>query len=213
MSQVPPPMYPPQGPPPQYPPPMGQGDPNALPPPAKNNMSALFSLICGLFQCIPFLMALLAIILGFMGLRRARNPQVAGGGRGLAVVGIIFGFMGLIGWTIFFAFGGLAIWTAAKVTEKPRAVARQVVQDLSDGNLNGAMAGCSSTMDKEDMARVMRTMKHWGTLQDTTSNNFSVDSNGAVLKGKATFANTTKNYEIHVSLENDDWKVMSLEFK
>ena len=202
MSQAPPPAYPPQY-PTQYPP----------APPAKNNLSALFSLIFGLFQCIPFLMGLLAIILGFVGLRRARDPQVAGGGRGLAVVGIILGFIGLIGWTIFFAFGGLALWTAVKVTEKPRAAARQVVMDLSNGNLAGAMSGCSSRMDKEEMSQLMKTMKPWGPLQDMTNTSISIDTDGGVLKGKATFANTTKDYEIHVDLETDQWKVMSLEFK
>jgi hypothetical protein len=194
-------------------PPAGPRGPYDPPPPAKNNMAALFSLICGLFQCIPFLMGLLAVILGFMGLKRARNPQVAGGGRGLAVVGIILGFLGLLGWTVFFAFGGLALWTAAKVTEKPRAVAHQVVQDLSNGNLNGAMTGCSSGMDKEDMAQLMRKMQPWGALKDMTTTGASIDNNGGVLKGTATFANATKSYEIHVNLENDDWKVMSLEFK
>jgi hypothetical protein len=194
-------------------PPGGPGGPFNPPPPAKNNLSALFSLIFGLFQCIPFLMGLLAVILGFMGLRRARDPQVAGGGRGLAVVGIILGFIGLIGWTVFFAFGGLAIWGVAVATEKPRAAARQVVQDLSDGNLTAAMSGCSSRMDKEDMAQLMRTMKPWGTLKDMTNTSISIDTDGGVLKGKATFANATKNYEIHVDLENDQWKVMSLEFK
>jgi len=210
MSQVPPPAYPPQYPPM---PPAGPRGPYDPPPPARNNLSALFSLIFGLFQCIPFLMGLLAIILGFMGLRRARNPQVAGGGRGLAIIGIILGFIGLIGWTIFFAFGGLALWGVALATEKPRAVARQVVQDLSTGNLDGAMAGVSSSMDKEDMAQLMRKMKPWGALQDMTNTSMSIDNAGGVLKGKTTFANTTKNHEIHVNLENDQWKVMSLEFK
>ena len=86
-----PPTYPPQG----YP---AQGYPP--PPPAATNGLAIGALIVGiigLILCwIPFggaVLPLVALLLGFLGVRRANQIAV---GKGMAITGIVLGILGLV---------------------------------------------------------------------------------------------------------------------
>ena len=76
--------------------------PTAPPPPQGSNGLAIAALICGilslLLSWIPLInvlaavLALVAIILGALGIRRANEPYV--GGKGMAIAGIICGAIG-----------------------------------------------------------------------------------------------------------------------
>src|SRR5687767_10184515 len=127
MSQVPHPP-PPTAPPGQYggPPPGGT--------PARRNGAAIASLIFGLLGCIRLRGSLLAIVLGFVGVRKARDPQV--GGKGLAIAGIILGLLWL---GIYAAFGG-TILAVVRGTEAERATAKAFVTDLAAGNVDAIAA-------------------------------------------------------------------------
>src|SRR5688572_29756328 len=114
MSQIPPPS-------PQSMPPAGA---YPAPAPRKTNGAAVASLVCGLVACVPFLTGLAAIVLGILGIKKAKDPQV--GGKGLAIAGLILGILSLGGWTLF----GGGIWALIKGTEAQREVARQFITDL-----------------------------------------------------------------------------------
>lgn len=106
--------YPPQpgyGAPGGYPPPGG----GFAPPPAKqSNGIAIAALVCGIItivSCI-FPLGVVAVILGFVGLSKAKNLN--GSGRGLAIGGIITGIVGLIsGLILVFA----VFWAADQVDD------------------------------------------------------------------------------------------------
>src|SRR5580658_6772171 len=86
----------------QYPPPMQPVGYGFQPARRRTSGAAITSLVLGIIGCVPFLTGLLAVIFGFMGLRKTRDPNV--GGKGLAIAGIILGIVSIIGWTGFGAF-------------------------------------------------------------------------------------------------------------
>src|SRR5215813_5339276 len=102
MSQFPPPQPPP---PPQFPPQPGFGPPMPYPPQKQTNGLAIGSLVFGILGCVPVVTSLLAVILGFAGLRKARDPRY--GGKGVAIAGLLLGLLGLVGWA---SAGGAAYW-------------------------------------------------------------------------------------------------------
>ena len=129
--------------PPMSPPPGGYGAPPPTTPyggyqaprgPSRSNGAAIGSLICGLLFCIPYVTSLVAIILGIVGVRNAREPNT--GGKGMSIAGIVLGVLGLGMWVLFA--GG--IFALIKGTEAQREVARQVVKDLAAGNVDAAGA-------------------------------------------------------------------------
>ena len=91
--------YPPQpgyGAPGGYPPPGGYG--GGYPPPVakQSNGVAIAALVCGILTIVTclFPLGLVAAILGFVGLSKAKNLN--GSGRGMAIGGIVTGIIGLI---------------------------------------------------------------------------------------------------------------------
>src|SRR5688572_4588771 len=94
MSQYPPqPPQPPQY-PPQAPPPPGFS-PNPGPQGQQSNGLAITALIMGILSCIPGV-GFLAILFGALGMGKAKDPRI--GGKGLAIVGIVLGLIGIIAW-------------------------------------------------------------------------------------------------------------------
>jgi hypothetical protein len=87
-----------------YPPQPGYGAPGGYPPPGgyappvakQSNGMAIAALVCGILTIVTclFPLGLVAAILGFIGLSKAKNLN--GSGRGLAIGGIITGIIGLI---------------------------------------------------------------------------------------------------------------------
>src|SRR5687768_6099324 len=134
MSQYPPPPpgqqspYPPRpgmtpGGPPGVPPGAPQPMAYTMAPAAKRgNGAAITSLIMGVLFCVPFLTSFLAIIFGFVGIRKARDPQV--GGKGLAIAGLLLGLVGLVGWIAISAAGGIGAYKLWKYGEPARAEAK-----------------------------------------------------------------------------------------
>lgn len=156
---APPPGY---GAPPPPPGPYG----GYMPPgqPRKSNGAAIGSLVCGVLFCIPVVTSLAAVILGFVGLRKARDAQV--GGKGLAVAGLILGLLGVGGWVLF----GGAAFSRLKGTTEQREIARQVVTDLAAGNVDAAAANTDpASLTREELEDWGETMQGWGTLNDTTA--------------------------------------------
>ena len=70
--------------------------------PYKNGM-ALAAYYCGVFSLIPivgFLLGPVAIVLGILGIAKARQAKKQAGGMGHAIAGIILGIAGIIAWPI-----------------------------------------------------------------------------------------------------------------
>jgi hypothetical protein len=134
MTQIPP--------PPAVPPSAGMPSGYGVSEPKRTNGPAIASLVCGVLGCVPFITSLIAIGLGIIGLKKAKDPQV--GGKGLAIAGLILGILGIGGWTLF----GGGIFALIKGTETQREVARQFIKDMSAGNVDAAGAQTDGTRKK-----------------------------------------------------------------
>ena len=87
MTEAPPPVEPAPEPIPQAPPPVAAGTCGL----------AIASLICGIVGCIPGA-GIAAVVTGHMALGRIK---ISGqGGRGMAIVGLILGYLSIVGWII-----------------------------------------------------------------------------------------------------------------
>lgn len=122
----PPPNYPPGAYPGAYPPPPGGGYPGYPPPPpapyagygapvptAPRNGLGIAALIAGILS-LPaaftifggFILAVVAIILGIIGYRRARSGEASNGG--MAIAGIVLGVLGIVLSAVLIAIG---VWS------------------------------------------------------------------------------------------------------
>lgn len=96
----PPGPYPPahQGPPNQYGQPPYQQDPYGGQPPVyqepRTNGYAIASLVLGIVW-VCFIGSILALIFGYMGLKQIDTSQGREGGRGMAIAGIVLGWVGV----------------------------------------------------------------------------------------------------------------------
>ena len=87
MTEAPPPVEPAPEPIPEAPPPAAEG----------TNGLAIASLICGIVGCIPGA-GIAAIVMGHMALGRIKTSGQ--GGRGMAIIGLILGYLSIVGWII-----------------------------------------------------------------------------------------------------------------
>jgi hypothetical protein len=201
MSNFPPP--PPQGnypPPPNYgqmppgggyPQPAGYG---MAPVPPRTSGAAIGSLVCGLLGCIPFVTSLVAVILGFVGLRATSRPGVSG--RGLAIAGLILGLLGILGWV-----GGSVFlyWGMGKFKE----LAAQEMQPFVNAIVSGDMekAATFTSMSEAQLTELRAQVGEWGTLDAVSISGFNSSKiNGrdtVSLKGTATFSKAGgKSFEV-----------------
>jgi len=176
----------------QYPPPPGQypqqyGQPQFGGPPTKTSGAAIGSLVCGILGCIPFVTSLLAIILGFIGLGATSKPGVQG--KGLAITGLILGFVGILGWGV----GSYSIyWGFGKFKELAGDGVKSFLTPLVEGDISKAVNETSMTAD--EVAAVRAKVQGWGTLTGVNMswNGMSAESaNGQTnitMRGTATFS-------------------------
>jgi hypothetical protein len=197
MSQMPP------GGPPNFPPGAPAG--YSLPPSGKTSGAAITSLVCGLIMCVPFVTGLVAIITGFVGVSATKNPGVRG--RGLAIAGIILGFISIVGWGLF----GSAILALVHGSAPDRAFAKQYISDLSAGNVDQCVQNSSSKLTKAQIQANATQMQPWGTLQDTTVFAFSVNNNngnyGGVVSGAAKFSGGQHTFALTLVKDSGTLKV------
>lgn len=214
MSQYPP---PPQGPnygQPPYgaPPPYGAGAPAPVPQ-SRTSGLAVASLIFALIGCVPVITSLLAVIFGFAGIGATRKPGVSG--RGLAIAGLIIGFLGLIGWGIF----GSTVGLLYLQTKPARVISKQFIADLSAGKVDAAAAACLPEMPRKSLEDSAATMKGWGTLTDTTLGSASMQKNvgsptEVVVAGVAVFSGgMTKSVTIEMVKQGDTYKIRKFQIQ
>jgi len=208
-------QYPQQGQP--YPQPMpGQPYPGYQMPgamqPRKTSGAAITSLVCGLLFCIPGLTGLVAVITGFIGIKSTSRPNV--GGRGMAITGLILGFLSLGGWAV----AGYAIYGVTKqaiaVAQDGKAFSNAVIA----GDLTGAKQFTTSSFTDDSLKQLQTQLSSWGTLNDlqVASWNQSATLGGSsfVITGNAVFSQGgRKTFNLTVVKQNDKWKIDSLTFQ
>ena len=111
MSDAPPPPPPGQPPQPQQPPaPAAPADGGG-----KTNGLAIASLVLGILSCIPGA-NIAAVVCGHMALGRIK--QSGEGGKPLAIIGLVLGYLSILAWIILALTGGLAVFFGASATDE-----------------------------------------------------------------------------------------------
>lgn len=191
---------------PQMPESLPPGAPS-LPPRPRGNGAAVASLVLGLLGCIPEVTGLLAIILGIVGLRRARDPNA--GGRGLAAAGLTLGIVSVVLWSAALAlFGGIMTGSAPA-----REVARQYLADTARQDIPALVRASTRSVTEQQIRSATFGLRRLGPLQDVrfTGIFFSGAMNSQwTLNGVATYSNGEATFSIRVIRVGEEWKVDSI---
>lgn len=193
--------------------------PESTPPAKSGNTPAVTSLVLGILMCIPAVTSILAIVFAVMGLRKAKDGKT--GGKGLAIAGLILGIIGLIGWS---AAGVGSYWayrtasTALADLRNPgQAAASRFVRQLSEGDVNGALAEADSSASPEQAKRISLDMRQWGSFKDVAINNWDIVTvNGVTqfkLTGQANFTNASKPFSITLAKQGNTLRVVDYSFQ
>ncbi len=124
------------------------------------NRPALFSFICGLLMCVPFA-APLAIILGTIGFRHGRRPNI--GGTGFATVGLMLGIVGTVIWI------GLGTIAAKEyiITRPAWNVIVAFRRDVTLQDRGAARELCSKSVPVGAVRKLLIRRKKWGQFTNT----------------------------------------------
>lgn len=180
------------------------------PPPRGANGWAIASLVCGVLLCIPLLTGAAAAVTGFIGLRRSRD--LGGGGRGLAIAGLILAAVNLLLWSGL-GVGGYAVY---RNSIPVRAAARQFALDLSAGNTAAAAAG-SSGVTPAQLKAAAAYLKPLGTPMTVSFTTVRANSANGVtdwkLVGTLTYPNRTVVYQARLRAAGGGYKVVAANFQ
>jgi Domain of unknown function (DUF4190)/Domain of unknown function (DUF4145) len=172
----------------------------------RTSVAAIFSLICGLLGCVPFLTGLVAVILGIVGIKTTKNPMVTG--KGMAIAGLMLGILSLAGWTAF-TYALLQI-------DVIRLDAQQFTRDVSEGKIDAALASSVEGMDRASLVALNEKMKPWGEFKSlgplSTNTQVINGKNEYAIEGIATFATATKSFTMTLLMENSTYKVAKFDF-
>lgn len=198
-----------QAPLPPVPPAVGQTYPSpGMGPVKQTNVMAIVSLICGILGCIPVITSLVAIITGFLGIKKADDPRV-NGGKGLAIAGLLLGVVGLIAWAgIGYGTYRAGSAVAQAVMAAPNA-GKAFMTDLASGNVTAAH-GKTTGLTTEEVQQLVDQVKPWGAFKDSTGIPQMHAEDGvtrAAYMGTADFANGQHGFVLTFQKVGDDLKV------
>jgi hypothetical protein len=163
------------------------------------------SLVFGILGCVPEVTGLLAILLGIIGLRRARQPNT--GGKGLAAAGLTLGILSVLAWSIGLAFMGLA-WSNS---EPARATARQYLADFSRHDITAILNASTGVVTRSQVLALDDHLRPFGNLQDVSFAGvyFGYTTGGLQcrLNGIAHYTNGDARFVITLIRIEDAWKV------
>jgi hypothetical protein len=134
----------------------------------RTSAAAITSFVLGLIGCIPYLTGIAAIILGFLAIRKSRDPSVTG--KGLAIAGLILGIINVLAWSGFAAFLGYGY----RESKPAEAVATQFLKDVCSGNTLGAMV--NSGASAAQIQKYHDEFTSLGTLQSVNYTGFNAST-------------------------------------
>jgi hypothetical protein len=185
----------------QMPPPPASSFPQpGFQPPAapKTNGAALASLICGILGCVPVLTSIAAIILGLVGIKKSREPGT--GGKGLAIAGIVLGFIGILGWAV----GGFAMYRGyafvkSKILEPTQLTSNSFITSLAKGDTATASNYTTGDLTQEKLQSLASQIQKYGEFKNISISGFNADQSGggpmrAHITGSANFSSTSKGF-------------------
>jgi hypothetical protein len=193
----------------QYPPPGQPAQPAYQMQATQSNGWGLASLICGILSFCTFgTTGILAVIFGFLGMRRSKTTN---SGKGISVVGLILGLLTIVGWIIFLLVGGLAMLGLAKASEPQRQANQQFIKDLASGNVTAA-TNDTDGMSQTEVQALVDQVKDMGAVKDVTNVGFHIVNDTADLAGIAQFDKGKRGYSVHEVKKGDAWKISSFNF-
>ena len=170
----------------------------------RGNGAATASLIFGLLGCVPELTGLLAIILGIIGLRRARKLNARG--KGLAAAGLTLGIVSVIGWTIGLVVAGV-MW---RDSGPARDAARLYLTDFSHHDVTAILQASTHSVTQAQVESLDDHLRPLGNLQDVSFKGVYVGyANGRLqcrLNGVARYSNGDAQFTMTVVQIDDIWK-------
>lgn len=186
------------------------------PQPPKTSGAAITSLVCGLLLCIPVIPQLIAIITGFIGLKSAGKPGMSG--RGLAIAGLVLGFIGLLGWVVGGGLTAFGVGAIFKMSAPMVADCKSFTTDLANGNVDSAYAFCDSSIPRDEIKSLSDTVQKWGSFTDLS---LPVRKKELVsgtwywsFSGAATFSSGVRTAEFEMRQQTDgSFKINSVEYK
>lgn len=206
----------PQGPygqPPYGQPPMPYGQPGAVAMPPQSNGWSVAALVTGLVGfCLPGLGGLLAVLFGFLGIKRSGVTQT---GKGMSIAGLLLGLLSVGLWLLF----GSAIWAMFQGTKVNREIAEQFLNDLAAANVtNATTAVDSSVIDQDDLKKWSDTLKANGAIQQVTTFSIQAQTNPntteVFLGGAIAFQNgQTTEYQMRQVKRGDKWVIVEVNIK
>jgi hypothetical protein len=187
----------------EMPPPQGfpQQQPFQPAPQSRTNGWAIASLIFGILGCAFGVPGLIGFILGFVGLKKAK--QLGGSGKGMAIGGMIAGVIFMLGWA---GCGVAGYWGYQKTFKPTNDAAVAFLNALHDGDMTKAGTYVTASYAASDLQTLASEVKAIGKVKSVTTVQFTAQqpSSGpnmtAAVGGIVEFDNgQTKNYSGEVT--------------
>jgi hypothetical protein len=174
----------------------------------RTNGAAIASLVLGILGCVPVITGGLAVIFGIVGIRVARDPRA--GGRKLSIFGLVLGLLSLAFWLVI-ACMMLSMW----INSGPqRALAREFIADLSEGNTAGAIKLSAMTLGQDHIYKWSDQLHSHGSLKEVHIRGFFFRNvNGTdqwTLKGVAEYPDADVPFTLVTLRQDTGWRVYRL---
>ena len=182
------------------------------PPPASG--VSIASVVCGACFCLTPIPSLLAVILGFIGIRKTRDPSV--GGKGLSIAGLVMGVIGLGIWLVFGAFLYIVFQMISVELTEVRSVSHQFVQDLSEGKIDAAASHAGQSLDRKELEKSSAAMKDLGPFNEIIGEPGFIPEGNTFrweIKGRAVFNKADKPIAMRLVKGGSTYRVESFESK
>jgi len=185
--------------------------------PARTNVAAVISLICGILGCM-VITPIIAVITGIVGIVQAKTLK---SGRGMAIAGLILGILWIVGAAGIFgsiAFvshrhGGFVNWAVGAGTKQQMTV---VLNNLADGN-TAAVKPFLPVYTDDQLDALSAELKPLGHVKDISFSSFVTNTtNGQVSStyaGTITFENGTRDFDASGGTSGNALTINKLELK